>query len=510
MMADQTNGAPLLEMHHIHKSFFGVKVLDDVSLSLRKGEVLALLGENGAGKSTLIKILNGDYSMDKGEIYLNGQRVQFHEPRDAEAHGIRMIYQELHYAPDLSVTENLLLSELPHGRGFPGKYIIDWRRAREIAEARLKLLDLDIDPDTRMRDLPVVERQIVEIVKALSAEAQIIVMDEPTAALTPPEVEMLFGIIRNLCAQGVAIIYISHRLDEIFEIADRVTILRDGQHVATKAVDDVTMASVVELMVGREIEARRKTLALTGREEEVVLEVQHLTRAGAYEDVSLKVHAGEIVGVFGLIGSGQLALTRSIFGAERPDAGTILVDGREYTIRHPQDARNAGIGFVPVDRKVQSLIMGQSVRKNVTLSNWGRLARMGFFQQGVEKAHTQHWVDSLGIRMAGDMEVPIRFLSGGNQQKSVLARWLEANVRVLILNEPTWGVDVGARSDIYDQLEALAQSGLAILLVSSDIQEILSVCQRILTIYRGRITAEFLRDQVTKDQLLAGAAGETV
>ncbi|MCA9904088.1 MAG: sugar ABC transporter ATP-binding protein [Anaerolineae bacterium] len=510
MMAENTSAVPLLEMRQIYKSFFGVKVLDDVSVSLHRGEVLALLGENGAGKSTLIKILNGDYTMDSGEIYLNGQHVQFHEPRDAEAHGIRMIYQELHYAPDLSVTENLLLSELPRGRGFPGRYIIDWRQAREIALSRLKLLDLAIDPDVHMRDLPVVERQIVEIVKALSADAQIIVMDEPTAALTPPEVEMLFGIIRNLCAQGVAIIYISHRLDEIFEIADRVTILRDGQHVATKRIDEVKLASVVELMVGREIEARRKTLALTGQESQVVLEVQNLTKLGAYEDVSLKVHAGEIVGVFGLIGSGQLSLTRSIFGAEYPDSGSILVDGRECAIRHPQDARNAGIGFVPVDRKVQSLIMGQSVRKNVTLSNWQRLARMGFFQQRIEKEHTRHWVDSLGIRMAGDMEVPIRFLSGGNQQKSVLARWLEANVRVLILNEPTWGVDVGARSDIYDQLEALAQSGLAILIVSSDIQEIMSVCPRILTIYRGRITAEFQRESVSKDELLAAAAGEAV
>ncbi|MBL8131431.1 MAG: sugar ABC transporter ATP-binding protein [Anaerolineae bacterium] len=501
-------GAPLLEMRGIHKSFFGVSVLNDVSLTLYAGEVLALLGENGAGKSTLIKILNGDYTMDSGDIVLRGRAVHFAEPRDAEAHGIRMIYQEQHYAPDLTVMENLLLGELPRGQGFPGRYVIDWGEARRIAEQRLSLLDLKIDPARRMRDLPVVERQIVEIVKALSGDAQIIVMDEPTAALTPPEVKRLFGIIRGLCDRGVPVIYISHRLDEVFEIADRVTILRDGRHVATRPIGELNLGSMVGLMVGREIGAREQAGMPAPASVPVVLEVAHLSKAGAYEDVSFRVHAGEIVGVFGLIGSGQLALTRGIFGAEKPESGTVSVDGRVCRIRHPQDARAAGIGFVPVDRKVQSLIMGQSVRKNITLSNWQRLNRLGVFRQRLEKQHAQRWIDALGIRMAGGMEVPIRFLSGGNQQKAVLARWLEAEVRALILNEPTWGVDVGARSDIYEQLEALARDGLAILIVSSDIQEILAVSQRVLTIFKGRITAEFAAADATKDRLLAAAAGE--
>jgi ABC-type sugar transport system ATPase subunit len=494
-------------MQAIHKSFFGVNVLNDVSLTLQRGEVHALLGENGAGKSTLIKILNGDYQLDSGSILIDGQPVDFKAPRDAEAAGIRMIYQELHYAPDLSVTENLLLGNLPRRSGLLG-FVIDWQAARQIATERLALLDLQINPDSRMRDLSVVERQIVEIVKALSADARIIVMDEPTAALTPADVDILFNIIRDLRAKGVAIIYISHRLDEIFQIAQRVTILRDGKHMDTRDIGAITMASVVELMVGHTIEERRHTPATSVVETRPVLEVSNLTRYGAFEDVSLTVHAGEIVSIFGLIGSGQVNLTRSIFGAEPVDAGQLRVNGKVVSIRNPQDAKRAGIGFVPIDRKVRGLIMGQSVRKNTTLSNWDQLSRAGFFQQGVEKTHTQRWIDSLGIRMAGGMEVPIRYLSGGNQQKTILARWLEANVKILILNEPTWGVDVGARSDIYDQLETLAQQGLAVLIVSSDIQEVLTVSHRILTIYRGRLTAEFSREQASQAKLLAGAAGE--
>ncbi|MDL5055305.1 sugar ABC transporter ATP-binding protein [Geitlerinema calcuttense] len=502
--------APLLQMQNISKSFFGVRVLNGVSFTLHAGEVHALLGENGAGKSTLIKILNGDYQMDSGVILMEGKPVDFRAPRDAEAHGIRMIYQELHYAPDLSVTENLLLGSLPRRRGRFGKFIIDWAQARRIAAERLALLELDIHPDSKMRDLSIVERQIVEIVKALSAEARIIVMDEPTAALTPTEVEHLFRIIRDLRQKGVAIIYISHRLDEIFQIAQRVTVLRDGNLVGTEPIESLTMASVVEMMVGHEIKKRHAPHAEMDAGRNIVLEVSGLTRYGAFEDISLQVHAGEILGIFGLIGSGQFSLTQSIFGAEPYNEGSIRVDGQTVSIHSPRDAQRAGIGFVPIDRKVRGLVMGQSVRRNTTLSNWKALSILGFFRQRTERQHTQHWIDSLGIRMAGGMEVPIRYLSGGNQQKTVLARWLEARVRVLILNEPTWGVDVGARSDIYDQLDALAAQGLAVLMVSSDIQEVLMVSHRILTIYRGRISGEFTRENASQTALLAAAAGETV
>ena len=502
---------PLLRMEHISKSFYGVKVLDKVSLDLYAGEVLALVGENGAGKSTLIKILNGDYQKDSGTISLEGQTVQLHQPRDAEALGIRMIYQELHYAPELSVMENLLLGHLPRKSGALGKYLVDWQRARELARQYLGMLDVEIDPNAPMRTLSVVEREIVEIVKALSAQAKIIVMDEPTAALTPHEVRRLFDIIKSLQKQGVAIIYISHRLDEIFQIADRVTVLRDGLHVGTRPIAEVSHRDLVRMMVGRElVEARAGIRGEAQAEHQgrrIVLEVSGLSRAGAYADVNLKLHEGEIMGIFGLLGAGHATLTRSIFGADPADSGTIAIHGQAVTLTSPRAARQVGLGFVPIDRKVNGLVLGMNVRENLTLSNWPPLAPFGFFQTGLERRHAQQWIDRLGIRMAGGMEVETRFLSGGNQQKVVLGRWLEAKIKVLLLNEPTWGVDVGARSDIYDQLEVLAGQGLAILMVSSDIQEVLSVSHSILTMYKGRLTGEFSQREATEEIILHAAAG---
>jgi ABC-type sugar transport system ATPase subunit len=506
MMTDQT---PILEMRNISKSFFGVDVLKDVSINLYGGEVLALLGENGAGKSTLIKILNGDYQKNRGEILIDGRPMDFEQPRDAEHAGIRMIYQELHYAADLSVAENMLIGHLPTRMG--GMFI-DWNKTYDITREYLNLLKVEIDPQSLMRDLTVVQREIVEIVKAISKDARIIVMDEPTAALTPMEVKQLFNIIDNLREQGVGIIYISHRLDEIFDVAQRVTVLRDGNHVGTKPISEVTQDNLVEMMVGRTIEDRAETRKLASEIQlgDVSLHVNNLTKVGLFQNINLKVREGEIVGLFGLLGAGHADLTRCIFGAGKADSGTIEVDGQQAIITTPQHGKNAGIGFVPIDRKVNGLVMGMSVRKNTTLSNWSNLQSLGFFLQGKEKSHTQRWVDNLGIRMAGGMEVETRFLSGGNQQKVVLARWLEANVKVLLLNEPTWGVDVGARSDIYDQLEALAKQGLAILMVSSDIQEVLAVSQRILIMHEGRITNEFMQIDATEDNLLEAAAGEVV
>lgn len=499
---------PLLSMQHIAKSFYGVKVLDDVSIDLIAGETLALLGENGAGKSTLIKILNGDYHRDGGEILIDGAPVDIHEPRDAEQLGIRMIYQELHYAPELSVAENLLLGNLPRRTGALG-WMIDWAKMNQQAQEALALLNVQIAPSAKMRDLSVVEREIIEIVKALSRQARIIVMDEPTAALTPPEVQRLFGIIRGLRERGVGIIYISHRLDEVFEIAQRVTVLRDGKHVGTNPIAKVTHQSLVQMMVGRSIEDRADVRAHAEalKPGAVALEIRDLTKAGAFEQISLQVRVGEIVGLFGLLGAGHAVLTQTIFGAMKADSGTISVHGKAAQIMSPQDGKHAGIGFVPLDRKVNGLVLDMSVRSNITLSNWKSLARLGVFRRGLEMKHSQHWVDQLGIRTAGGVETHARYLSGGNQQKVVLARWLEANVKVLLLNEPTWGVDVGARSDIYDQLESLAAQGLAILMVSSDIEEVLSVSHRILTIYKGRLTGEFTQAEATQEKLLHAAAG---
>lgn len=509
----------ILEMKEISKSFFGVKVLDEVSIELYPGEVMALIGENGAGKSTLIKILNGDYQKDSGAILLQGQPVQISNPREAEALGIRMIYQELHHCHDLSVMENLLLGHLPRRKGPLGKYIIDWRAAQKEAQEQLSLLDIKIDPNARMGDLSVVEREIVEIMKTVSGQARIIVMDEPTAALTPHEVDLLFNIVDQLRRQGVAIIYISHRLDEIFQIAQRVTVLRDGRKVETCNVADVTRKDLVRMMVGHEVaetkvsqqNGEKYTAAGVGHNGQshgkLLLDVSGLTRAGVFEDISLQLHAGEIVGIFGLLGAGHANLSRALFGDERIDSGLVKIDGKPVTILSPADARQAGLGLVPVDRKVQGLVLGRSVRENITLSNWPAITRAGFFQARAETQRAQNWIDRLGIRVAGGMEVETRFMSGGNQQKVVLGRWLEADVKVLLLNEPTWGVDVGARADIYEQLQMLAGQGLGILMVSSDMQEVLSVSHRILTMYKGRITGEFTAHEATQNKLLHAAAG---
>jgi ribose transport system ATP-binding protein len=521
----------ILDIRNVTKRFPGVTALDNVSIQIRRGEIHGLCGENGAGKSTLIKILNGDYRRDGGQILVDGARAAIDSPRAAERYGIRMIYQELHYAPELSVTENLLLGHLPARGGPLGRRFVDWKAAHALAQHSLGLLDVAIDPRTPMRKLSAVEREIVEIAKALTAQARILVMDEPTAALTPHEVDRLFGIVQSLRTQGVAIIYISHRLDEIFQIAQRATVLRDGALVGTRRVADLPKQELVRMMVGRDIGEgwARTAVAIAAGETAAptaaptaspaphsaasparppMLEIAGLTQQRAFTAISLAVHPGEIVGVFGLLGAGHVHLTRAIYGAEPFHAGTIHVDGQPVTARSPRDGRRHGIGLVPVDRKVQGLVLDRSVKENITLSNWGALAAGGFFKQGQEKAHVAAWIEGLGIRMAGGMDVRTRLLSGGNQQKVVLARWMEAGVKVLLLNEPTWGVDIGARFDIYDQLEKLAGEGLAILMVSSDIQEVLAVSHRILTIYRGRLTAEFTQAEATQEKLLHAASSE--
>ncbi len=501
------DGTPLLQMKDIEKSFYGVRVLDRVSLDLQRGEVLALLGENGAGKSTLIKILNGDYQKDGGAILIDANPVQINQPRDAEALGIRMIYQEQHYAPELSVTENLLMGHLP-SRGLR----IDWKRAHEQAREQLTLLKVTLDPARLMLNLSVVERQIVEVVKAISGNARIIVMDEPTAAFPPNEVALLFEAIRALVKQGISIIYISHRLDEIAQIADRATVLRDGKLVGTRRVAEVTQRDLVQMMVGHEVTRGTSDASIpsSATVTEAALSVNKLTRAGRFSGIDIQVGRGEIVGIFGLLGAGHEMIIDALFGEVPIDSGTISIDGSPVSITNPREARRAGIGLVPADRKVQALVLDMNVRENVTLSNWKPLSRWGVFRRRSEQQHVQDWINRLGIRMAGGMATKIRFLSGGNQQKVVLARWLEANVKVLLLNEPTWGVDVGARGDIYKQLEGLAAQGLAILLVSSDLDEVLSVSHRMLTVYKGRLTGHFSRAEATRDVLLHAAAGGTL
>ncbi len=488
-------------MRGIRKSFSGVEVLHGVDLTLQSGEVLALMGENGAGKSTLMKILNGDYIRDGGEILVDGQTVNFASPRDAEAVGVQMIHQELAYAPDLSVAENVLMGHLPRRNGF----MVDWPAAHAATTQVLARLKADFSSRDIIGKLSVGQQQLVEIAKALSSQARILVMDEPTAALTSREVSLLFETIANLRAQGVGIVYISHRLDEVEEIADRVAVLRDGVAVGERPMSEVSRGQIVHMMVGREVETHAQSRGVNDRE--IVLQVADLTRPNHFEDVSFNVRAGEIVGLYGLLGAGQMDVMRALFGAPAAASGEIAMNGQRVQIGSPPQAIRAGIGLVSEDRKREGLVLGMSVSDNLTLGNWDKISSRGVLNRNVELERTAHWTERLGIRARGPSQ-PVGTLSGGNQQKVVLARWLEAGTKVLLLAEPTRGVDVGARADIYGVLEELRERGLALVMVSTDMEEVLALSDRVLVFARGRIVREVGRAQATQELLLASAAGE--
>ncbi len=493
-------------MRGIRKRFSSVEVLKGVDLTLHEGEVLALLGENGAGKSTLMKILSGDYSRDGGEILLSGTPVQINSPRDAENAGIRVIYQELNYAPDLSVAENVLMGHLPRRPGPLGSLLVDWQESYRRTGEILATLTKEIDPRDPVGSLSVGKQQLVEIAKALSGNARILVMDEPTAALASREVQMLFETITSLRARGVGIIYISHRLDEVEEVAQRVTVLRDGTVAGDVPLAQVTRREIVRMMVGREVETLYP--ARQGVPGEPILEVSGLTRAGVFEDVSFTVRAGEIVGLYGLLGAGQTEVVNALFGANPAHQGQIKVMGKPVSIRSPRDGKRCGIGLVPEDRKREGVVLSMSVADNLTLGNWQAVSSGGVFQPTRERERTDYWVKRLAVRFSRSPDQEIGTLSGGNQQKIVIARWLEAGTRVLLLSEPTRGVDVGARADIYAVIEELREQGLGLVLVSSDMEELLGLSDRTLVFSRGRIVQELDRAAASQEALLAAASGE--
>ena len=489
----------LLEMRDISKAFPGVQALNNVSFSLRAGEIHALVGENGAGKSTLMKILTGAISKDSGSILLRGQPVEITDPRSALALGISIIHQELTLIPYLTVAQNIYLGREPRGV-LPGT--VGWQRLNRDASQLLDRLGLEIAPTTLVSELSIAQRQMVEVAKALSLDASIIAMDEPTSTLSDREVDALFQFMRQLRGQGVGLIFITHRLAEVFVVSDRVTVLRDGQLVGSAPISEMNEGKVIGWMVGRELGEMYPKTAVP--QPEIVLKVQGLRRGDDLKDVSFELHRGEILGLAGLVGAGRTFVARALFGADPVDAGTISLNGQPVHIRSPQQAIRLGIGFVPEDRKAQGLFLGMAVRNNITMTILSTLSRLGVIQSGRREETARRYVDELGIRTPS-LGQRVHNLSGGNQQKVVIARWLTLHPKVLLLDEPTRGIDVGAKAEIHALMSDLAAQGVGILMISSELPEVLGVSDRILVMREGRITGEFNRTEATQDAIMAYA-----
>jgi ribose transport system ATP-binding protein len=488
-------------MQGIRKAFPGVVALDGVDLDLRAGEVHVLLGENGAGKSTLMKILSGAHARDAGGIWLDGQAVEIGSPRRAQELGIHIIYQELTLCPRLSAAENILLGHEPGRLGW-----VNRRRMAEEAARLLRGLGIELDPWTRVCDLGVALQQMVEVAKALSGEeARVLVMDEPTSALTASEIEQLFAAIERLTARGVAVVYISHRMEEVARIGHRVTVLRDGRHVATLPVAETTVPGLVKLMAGRELTEHYPRQRGTPGEE--LLRAESLSRGSVVREVSFSLRRGEVLGVAGLLGAGRTELARLIAGADRPDAGRIVWKGRVVRVSGPAAAIRLGVGLLPEDRKTQGLVLSLSVQSNVALPSTPRLSRFGVVDARREAALARQQVEDLRVRTPS-LAQKVGLLSGGNQQKVVLGKWLAAEVDVLLMDEPTRGIDVAAKVEIYQLMNRLTESGKAILMVSSDLPEVLGMSDRILVLHRGGVAAELQAATATQESVLAAALGQ--
>jgi ribose transport system ATP-binding protein len=481
-----------VEMIGISKVFGGIRALDDVSFSVRPGEVHALLGENGAGKSTLMKVLAGAHQATTGEIRIGGERVSIPSPHASRALGIGIIYQELALAPELSVAENIFLGELPG--------LVNRRRLQERAAALLHDLGFALDPAALVGSLPLAFQQAVEIAKAMSRQVRILILDEPTAVLAPPEVERLLNVVKTLSRRGVSVVYISHRLDEIFRIADAITVLKDGRTVGTYPTSGMDEHRLISLMVGRETSQLFPKLERTRGKE--LLRVEKLCAAGVVKDVSFTLHAGEVLGIAGLVGSGRTETARALFGADPADSGTVTVDGRRVSIRTPRQGVAAGIGLVPEDRKGQGLVLAMPIRQNVTLTTLKRFTNaFGVLRRGAERTEVDDVARRTTIR-ARDLGLPVSSLSGGNQQKVVLAKWLDAGCKIVILDEPTRGVDVGARSEIYGLIEQLAANGLGVIVISSDLLEVIGASDRILVMSGGRISGALERHEFSEARIM--------
>jgi len=484
----------LLEMRDITKRYPGVVALDRVNFFLRPGEVHCLVGENGAGKSTLMKVLAGAIQKDEGKILIEDVEANYASPVQASRLGISMIHQEFNLAPQLSVAENIFLGRAPTKRG-----VVDWRKLYQDARDALALLDTDIDPRRMVATLSVAQQQLVEIAKALSVKARILVMDEPSATLSDHELTALFEIMKRLVRQGMGIIYISHRLEEIFQIGRRVTVMRDGAHIGTHDVCDVDRDSIIRMMVGRELKDEFPPReAVIGSER---LRIENLSRKNSFADISFSLCAGEVVGLTGLVGSGRTEVARAIFGADPADSGNIFLDGTAITVHTPKHAIAHGIGLLTEDRKGQGLVLGMSVRHNILLADMKAALSGPFLNPARERAIARKYVEELQIKTPG-VEQMVQNLSGGTQQKVVLAKWLLTQSKVLIFDEPTRGVDVGAKVEIYRLMNTVAASGVAILMITSELPEALGMCDRILVMREGRITGELDRSEASQEKIM--------
>jgi inositol transport system ATP-binding protein len=501
---ESDTGGAVLKMTGVSKRFPGVRALENVQLEVGPSEIHALLGENGAGKSTLLKILSGAHSADAGQIELFGQPVAFATPHDAQRAGIVTIYQEFTLAPDMSIAENVFIGREPGSTLF-----VSWRRMAQETKAIAERIGLKRNPMTVVRDLSVAEQQLVEIARALSMQSRLIIMDEPTAALSEAEVANLVRIVRALKGEGLSIIFVTHRLEEVFRLCDRYTVLRDGHYVGSGRVAETNVDAIIRMMVGRDVGALygERPIPEHGK---VALEVEGLTRRrnardpNAIElvDVSLKAHHGEILGLAGLVGAGRTETARAIFGADPFDHGTIRIDGEEVRFSNPRDAMSHGIGLVPEDRKKQALFLGLAIRTNVTIAAQDEVSRGWFIDEKREDALVGEFRKLLSIRMASPDQA-VGQLSGGNQQKIVLARWLALRPKILIVDEPTRGIDIGSKVEVHNLLIDMAKQGIAVIVISSELPEILAVSDRIVTMREGRVTGEIARTEATQEILMA-------
>jgi ribose transport system ATP-binding protein len=500
-------GVPTLSLREISKSYTGVPALSGVNLDVHAGEAIGLMGQNGAGKSTLVKIISGAQGPSAGTIAMSGRTVRFQRPADAQAAGIHTIYQELSVVPQLTAAENIFLSDLPRRGG-----AVNWAKLRRAAREALGSLGFDIDVEARVRDLPLAQRQAVEIAKVVHHKAKVVLLDEPTATLPMPDVEKLMGILHGLKADGVSILYISHRLDEVYELCDRVTVLRDGQQITTASTKDLPADEAVRQMIGDKLLGgmvgqvgarthRRLNPNKVAEDQTPALEVRSVSDENILRDISLTVMPGEAVAVTGLLGSGQSELATCIFGSRPRTSGDIYVGGRKLASRSPRATIRAGLGWLPEERKVQGLVLGMGVAPNLTVTDLGQVSRLGYLRRRSEQRLARKLVSRLAIKANG-IDQPVGTLSGGNQQKVVFGKWLLAGSRVLILSEPTRGIDVAAKEEIYREMRNFLAEGGSILVSSSEIDEAL-MCDRIYVLGRGRVVAEFTHDGIEHDRLLA-------